>query len=202
MVKPLQNRREEEIAAIAGRLGVGPRQLPSLPGFLTEIFSPGRFFTDLPPELLTEDFLNAVGNRLGEMLRSLHRERIYYNDATLSDRAGRSHLLVTEEGGVTLIDFGVSALLDRHPQLSLEEVYNVARTNPNFQLFARLGVSEEEMTGFLRQYRQSLAGASAEVIMARDLTFFEQGLRLAAQRMGEDIAAPLEQGFREGYHQG
>ena len=200
VVKPLQNRREDEIAAIAGRLEVGPQQLPSLPGFLTEELANGAFFTDLPPRLLTADFLRSLGVRLGQMLRSLHQARIYYNDATLSDPDGRSHLLVTEEGQVTLIDFGVSVLLDNHPQLSLEETYNVARTDPNFQLFARLGVSESDMTAFLRQYRQTLAAAAPENIMARDLTFFRQGLRQAAATMGQQIAAPLEQGFTEGYH--
>ncbi len=207
VVKPLQNRREDEIAAIAGGLGVGPQQLPSLPGFLTEEYAPGAFFTDLPPQLLTGDFLRSLGVRLGRMLRSLHRTGIYYNDATLSDPDGRSHLLVTEDGQATLIDFGVSVLLDNHPQLSLprlslEEVYNVARTDPNFQLFARLGVSQADMTAFLRQYRQTLAAAAPRDIMARDLTFFQQGLRQASAKMGDHIAAPMEQGFNEGYYQG
>ena len=199
VVKPLQNQREDEIAAIAGRLGAGPKQLASVTGFLVEEFCRGRFFTELPEEILTPDFLEKVGRGLGEMLGGLHRERIYYNDVTLSDQEGRSHLLVTDEGELTLIDFGVSVLLDRHPYLTLEEVYNVARTDPNFRLFARLGASEEEMVGFLRQYGQRLGRGSPEDIMARDRTIFEQGVRMAAGRMGEGVAGPLERGFRERY---
>jgi hypothetical protein len=36
VVKPMQNRREDEIAKVAGGLGVGPRQFQSIPAILKE----------------------------------------------------------------------------------------------------------------------------------------------------------------------
>ena len=81
VIKPLQNRREDEIARIAGEIGVGPAQLESLPGYLTEEFVPGAFFTELPEDQLTDDFLERVGSTLGGMLRRLHQADIYYSQS-------------------------------------------------------------------------------------------------------------------------
>ena len=98
VIKPMQSRREDEIAAIAGALGVGPRQFPSLPGFLTEEFIEGQFFTELTAQQARPDSMQRVGRSLGSMLGQLHQNQIYYNDATLSDPGGRSHLLVGHDG--------------------------------------------------------------------------------------------------------
>lgn len=202
VVKPAQSRREGEIAGIAGGLGVGPVQYPSLPGFITEELVPGTFFTQLPVGELEAEMMYQLGRELGGMLSRLHQARIYYNDATLADPEGRSHLLVaatpdilgTGGGSCRLIDFGVSLLLDRHPQLTLEEVYNFSRTLPEFRLLSGMVASPEAMTSFLENYRQRLARTSIEEIMARDLRFFEEGLRMAARRLGdagEGILEPL-----------
>ena len=72
VIKPLQNNREEQIAHTAGEIGVGPVQLKSLPGYLTEEFVPGTFFTELTEDRLTDDFLVGVGSTLGDMLLRLH----------------------------------------------------------------------------------------------------------------------------------
>ena len=199
VIKPKQSRREDEIAAIAAELGVGPRQHPTLPGFLTEDMAPGRFFTDLPAEQATPDFLYGVGQRLGTMLSALHGRGICYNDATLSDPEGRSHLLVTAGGDALLIDFGVSALLDRHPAVDPEDAYNLLRTDPMFRVFRSMSPTPADVRALVEQYRRRLAAMSMEELMSRDLRFTEQGIRLAAQRMGEEVAPPLQQGFREGY---
>ena len=107
-IKPLQNSRETEIAGIAASVDAGPRQFPSLPGYLAEQFADGVFFTDLPPERRDAATMRSVGEQLGGMLRRLHEAGIYYNDATLADPQGRSHLIVGDDGHCTLIDFGVS----------------------------------------------------------------------------------------------
>jgi hypothetical protein len=73
VIKPLQSSREDQIAKIAGEAGVGPVQLESLPGYLTEEFVPGTFFTELPANRLTEDFLAGVGFALRDLIRRLHR---------------------------------------------------------------------------------------------------------------------------------
>ena len=199
VVKPWQSYREGEIAAIAADLDVGPRQYPSLPGFLTEELCPGVFFTELPPAELDDARLFQVGRALGEMLARLHSRRIYYNDATLSDPEGRSHLLVSPDGWCRLIDFGVSVLLDRHPRLTGEEVYNCACTLPMFRLMSGMGLDRRGWESFLRDYGRTLAATPVEEVMERDRRFAEEGLSMAAQRLGEGIIGPFRRGFSETY---
>ena len=198
-VKPFQNSREEEIAAVAAAVRAGPEQFPSLPGYLAERFAEGLFFTELPPERLDAATMRFVGQQLGGMLRRLHDAGIYYNDATLADPEGRSHLIVDDDGRCTLIDFGVSLLLDRHPEYSREEVHNFARTLPMYRLFAGMADSRADMDDFLREYGNRMARASREDILARDLKFAQQGLSIAGQRLGQDIIGPVRDGFLESY---
>ena len=212
VIKPFQNTREDEIAAVAAGVNVGPAQLPSLPGYLTERFAEGVFFTDLPPERRDpstssgQATLRAVGLSLGVMLRRLHDAGVYYNDATLADPEGRSHLIIAPvspepvEGRLcTLIDFGVSLLVSRHPDYTREEVHNFVRTLPMYRIMAGMAENRAEMDDFLAQYARQMAQATPEDIMARDLKFAQQGLSIAARRMGEGIIAPIREGFLEGY---
>ena len=211
VIKPFQNTREDEIASIAAGVNAGPAQFPSLPGYLTERFAEGVFFTDLPPEQCDPSTgsgratLRAVGLALGGMLRRLHDAGVYYNDATLADPEGRSHLIVAFRQGqdepltCTLIDFGVSLLVSRHPDYTREEVHNFVRTLPMYRIMAGMADSRAEMDDFLAQYARQMAHATPEDIMARDLKFAQQGLSIAARRMGEGIIAPIREGFLEGY---
>jgi tRNA A-37 threonylcarbamoyl transferase component Bud32 len=199
VIKPLQNSREDEIARIAGEIGVGPVQLESLPGYLTEEFVPGTFFTELPADQLTDDFLAGVGSTLGDMMRRLHEAGIYYNDVTFSDPRGRSHLLVQPDGSCRLIDFGISLMLDRHPNMDREEVHNFVRTLPMYRVFRGMAEDEAHVDHFLDDYAAKLAAASKPEITSRDLSFAEQGLKVAAQRMGERIIEPVWQGFKRAY---
>ena len=198
-VKPFQNSREDEIAAIAASVAVGPAQFPSLPGYLTEQYADGKFFTDLPPDRRDPDTMRTVGLQLGGMLRRLHDVGIYYNDATLADPEGRSHIIVAGDGACTLIDFGVSLLLDRHPDYTREEVRNFARTLPMYRIFAGIADDRTEMNDFLREYGRQMAQASREDILSRDLKFAQQGLSIAGQRLGQGIIPPLRDGFLESY---
>ena len=198
-VKPFQNSREDEITRIAASVGAGPAQYESLPGYLTEWFADGVFFTDLPPERRDSGTMRSVGHALGGMLRRLHDAGIYYNDASLSDPEGRSHLIIADDGGCTLIDFGVSLLLDRHPEYSREEVHNFVRTLPMYRIFAGMADSRAEMDDFLREYGSQMARATREDILARDLKFVQQGLSMAARRLGEDIIPPLRDAFLKAY---
>ena len=205
VIKPFQNTREAEIARVAAEVNVGPAQLPSLPGYLTERFAEGVFFTDLPPERRDPSTssgratLRAIGLSLGGMLRRLHDAGVYYNDATLADPEGRSHLIVSGDGGCTLIDFGVSLLVTRHPDYTREEVHNFVRTLPMYRIMAGMAENRAEMDDFLAQYARQMAQATPEDIMARDLKFAQQGLSIAARRMGEGIITPIREGFVEGY---
>ena len=198
-IKPFQNSREDAIARIAASAGAGPEQLVSLPGYLAEQFAEGVFFTDLPQERRDPDTMRSVGLQLGGMLRRLHEAGVYYNDATLADPQGRSHIIVADDGRCTLIDFGVSLLLDRHPEYTREEVHNFARTLPMYRIFAGMADDRTEISDFLREYGRQMAQASRQDIMARDLKFAQQGLSIAAQRLGQQIIAPLREGFLEAY---
>ena len=198
-IKTFQNSREDAIARIAASAGAGPEQLVSLPGYLAEQFAEGVFFTDLPQERRDPDTMRSVGLQLGGMLRRLHEAGVYYNDATLADPQGRSHIIVADDGRCTLIDFGVSLLLDRHPEYTREEVHNFARTLPMYRIFAGMADDRTEISDFLREYGRQMAQASRQDIMARDLKFAQQGLSIAAQRLGQQIIAPLREGFLEAY---
>ncbi len=207
VIKPLQSDRENVIARLAGEAGAGPRQHEPLDGFLSEEWVAGRFFTELPADAVCDEAMYGIGKRLGSMLAQLHAKEIYYNDATLSDPDGRSHLIVgakevINEGSVPdcrLIDFGVSVMLDNFPNLEPEEVYNLVRTTPEFRLLSRMGLSGPEIRQFLAQYRQRLGAVSEEEILARDLRFTEEGLQQAARILGASIVAPFREGFRIGY---
>ena len=199
VIKPLQNGREDQITQTAGNIGVGPEQLESLPGYVTEEFVPGTFFTDLPEDWLTDSFLEGVGSTLGGMLRRLHQAGIYYNDVTLSDPKGRSHLFVQANGSCRLIDFGISLMLDRHPHLEREEVHNFVRTLPMYRVFRGMAEDEAQVDRFLEEYASKLAAASKSETTSRDLVFAKQGLKMAARRMGERIVAPVWLGFKRAY---
>ena len=200
MIKPLQSQREDEIARIAGDIGVGPSQLETLPGYLTEEFVSGMFFTELPEERLTEDFLNEVGSEVGYMLRRLHQEGIYYNDVTFSDPMGRSHILVALNGRCRLIDFGISLNLDQHPNLGREEVHNFVRTLPMYRVFLGMAEDQNHVDRFLDEYAQKLAASEQSEITSRDLQFAEQGIKMAMLTMGEKIGEPVKRGFLNGYY--
>lgn len=199
VIKPLQSVGEDRIASISGEIGIGPRQLETLPGFLTEEFVAGTFFTELPEEQRTDAFLNEVGATLGDMMRRLHQADIYYNDVTFSDPKGRSHLLVDTDGSCRLIDFGVSVLLERHPDFRLDEVHNFVRTLPMYRVFRGMAEDQDHVDRFLTEYAKKMAAASKKEITSRDLIFAQEGLNLAAQRMGERIIEPVKEGFIRAY---
>ena len=202
VIKSFQNTREDEIARLASKVSVGPEQLPSLPGYLTEQFAEGVFFTDLPAERRGAATMRGVGMELGGMLRRLHDAGVYYNDATLADPEGRSHLIVDDDCNCILIDFGVSLLVSNHPDYSREEIHNFARTMPMYRIMAGMADNRAEMDAFLAEYGRRMAQATPADIMARDVKFAQQGLSIAARRMGEDIIEPIRDGFLEGYRPG
>ena len=200
VIKPWQNSREDQISSIAGEMEVGPRQLESLPGYLTEEFVPGMFFTDLPEKALTDDFLNTVGSNVGTIIRRLHQRDIYYNDVTFSDPMGRSHILVALNGRCRLIDFGISLNLDQHPNLRREEVHNFVRTLPMYRVFLGMAEDQNHVDRFLDEYAQKLAASEQSEITSRDLQFAEQGIKMAMLTMGEKIGEPVKRGFLNGYY--
>ena len=199
VIKPYQSGQEPYIADIAGKIGIGPRQLPTIQGFLTEAFLPDPFLTDIPNLSFTRHMISTVGANLGSLLFELHQEKIVYNDTTISDPTGRSHLVVTKDATCQLIDFGVSVRLDNLHSLEPEDIYNLARTTPMFRLFSGLGNGPTETIEFLTAYRRHLLRTSLKSIMDRDIKFAEQGISMLARRVGDWVIEPFLSSFRGSY---
>ena len=201
VIKPCQSSREAEIAAIAGELGVGPRQLPTIAGFISEQFVDGRFLTDLTAEDATDERMRSVGTALADALSRLHAAGVCYNDATISDPDGRSHLILRPDGEIRLIDFGVALLLDNHPEgLTFEDAWNAARTDPMFRLFRQMtgGDDGESLGRFVADYGRRLAGQTVAEIQSRDWRIAEEGVSIIAARYGPVAADALREGLSQG----
>ena len=200
VVKPCQSRRETEIAAIAGSLGVGPEQLPTIDGFITEEFVDGEFLTDMSPSRATPERMRELGVALGDAIRSLHGAGICYNDATISDPDGRSHLIVQSDGSIRLIDFGVALLLDNHPAgLSFQDAYNAARTDPMFRLFRQMsdGADDAALGKFIADYGSQLSHQTVAEVQARDWRIADEGATMIASRFGPAAADALRAGMAQ-----
>ena len=92
-----------------------------------------------------------------------------------------------------------SMMLDRHPDFSRDEVHNFVRTLPMYRIFRGMAEDESHVDRFLEEYGKKLAAASKTEITSRDLTFAQEGLNLAARRLGERIIEPVREGFIRGY---
>ena len=200
VIKPRQSSREAEIAAIAGELGVGPAQLPTIPGFVSEEFVDGVFLTDLTVEEATPERMRSVGQALAAALSRLHDAGVCYNDATVSDPEGRSHVIIRPDGAIRLIDFGVALLLDNHPDgLTFEDAWNAARTDPMFRLFRQMagGGDDAALSRFIADYARRLAGQTVAQIQARDWRIAEEGAAIIAAQFGAPAADELRRGMSE-----
>lgn len=198
VIKPQQSRAEPAIAAIAGAMGVGPQQLPTIPGFISEEFVDGAFLTELPPDTAAPARMRVIGSALGEAIRRLHHAGICYNDAAVADPEGRSHLIVRPDGSLCLIDFGISLLLREHPAaLTFEDAWNAARTDPMFRLFRQMsgGGDNDALMQFVAEYGRRLAGQTPAEIQARDWRIAGEGATELAKRYGPDAAAALRAGL-------
>src|SRR3989338_3427715 len=129
VIKGIQNSMEHEVAQMAAGLHTGPKQYPTIEGYLTEEFIDGPLFSKLDLKGPSE-MAYSIGTRVGEILSLLHQNSVFYNDAILLDQLGKSHLVVPELSPAILIDYGVSIRLNNFPRLSDEEIINFFRTMP------------------------------------------------------------------------
>lgn len=200
VIKPTQSSREHEVAQIADELEIGPKQYVSLDGFLTEQFIGGDLFSRLRGDRTSSDRMHNMGMRMGEILTKLHSREIYYNDTILTDDFGRSHVIVPETSPVVLFDYGVALKLDKHPNLSDEEVFNFARTLPLVNMFLGMEPSQEQIHSLVEEYRPKLQTITKEQVIARDIDFINEGLTFAEYRLGNHVVKPFLRGFRETYN--
>jgi tRNA A-37 threonylcarbamoyl transferase component Bud32 len=199
VIKPIQNSKEAHVADIASKLEIGAKQHPTLTGFLAEEFVEGCFLTDLDRQSLTNDYMEYIGSQLGFMLAQLHDKGIYYNDSTVSDPNGRSHLIINNSGKAKLIDFGISISLDQYPELSLEETHNYVRTLPLYRLFSSMNPDPKDITEFIRQYQRKFFKTPTKDILARDIRFMKEGLSFLVADLDLGRESAFNRGFDSKY---
>ena len=199
IIKPTQNSKEPKTAQISGELQIGPEQFKTLDHFLTENYIFGTFFPSLDENQRTDENMQEIGRRTGEILTFLHSKNIFYNDTILTDDFGRSHLIVPETSPAVLIDYGVSINLDNHPNLSDEEVFNYARTLPINNLILEMNPSKQQINNIIQIYHKQIQNMTKEKVMARDVGMVYEGLGFAKYRLGSEIAEPFTAGFKETY---
>ena len=199
VIKPVQSPREVSIAKTAGELAVGPRQYPTLPGYLTEELIAGTKFSALRGDEASPDKMYALGRRMGDVMASLHRNDIFYNDTILSDDFGRSHVVVSDDRPAVLFDYGVALKADNHLQFTDEEMFDYVRTFPGGQMLSHLGIDDETSKSMIATYRQQLKGITKDGILQRDIDFIMEGLFFGSVRIGIPITEPFIRGFNETY---
>lgn len=205
VIKPLQSLNEHSIAKTAGMLSIGPRQLETIEGYISEEFISADVITKLPAGELAGETLHAIGMRLGEIFTKLHASGIYYNDTIISDDFGRSHLFVPEPSKALLFDYGVAISLEKYPEFTVQEVYNYFKTVPGVnmqvELAIRSGEDENRLAeGMAKELGPELRSTKKIDILNRDLQFIQEGAWLASGRLGVSMA-PLVEGFEQSYVQ-
>lgn len=198
VIKARQSSWEDEVARIAVEEGVGPKQFPSIDGFITEEFIPGVLFPKMNGRA-NGDEMYCLGQRVGAILSALHRRNVFYNDMILADDFGNSHLMVRDGLPAVLFDYGVSLLIDHHPYYSDEEIFNYARTFPQVSMLLVNPDDSRYVGELIGHYRQVLRHSGPELIMQRDVDFVFEGLSFAALRMGNHIINPFVAGFNMTY---
>lgn len=193
VIKPLQSPREARIAGIADMLGVGPKQLPTREGFITEEYIDAPLFTqrrESPKKLIY-----TTGRRFGEILNALHANDIYFNDNSLADDMGRSHLFVPSDRPALLFDYGVALDVSNVRQWSDQEVFDYIRTEPGVN-FA-LQMNPDAAPQLVAEHAPIVRSMSKEKIFGRDEYFVYEGASCASYRISNIDA--FMTGFTETY---
>ena len=198
VIKPCQNSREPKVAKIAAELGVGPHQLPSLDGFLTEEMIEGIFFSKFLDS--DADTIYTIGRRMGTILSKLHQQNILYNDTTLTDNFGRSHLFVRDGQPDILFDYGVTLLFD-HDTLTDEEAFNLARTLPhnNMMLEFSGGKNLDLNNKITKEGHRMFSEMDIVDLLQRDLSIMDEGIYFALNRSSRFEDKQFLRGFEETY---
>ena len=199
-IKPFQNSREDAIARIAASAGAGPEQLASLPGYLAEQFAEGVFFTDLTQERREPDTMRSVGLQLGGMLRRLHEAGVLLqrrHPSPIPRAAPISSLLTMAVAPSSISAFrccwtGIPSTRGRKSTISPAPCPCTAYSQ-------EWPTTAPKSTTFCGSTEGRWLRSADRTSLARDLKFAQQGLSIAAQRLGQHIIAPLRDGFLEAY---
>jgi len=198
VIKPHQSEGEESIAQRAADLGVGPRQLPSLPGHLTEQFIAGPKFSQLDRAEETLANVYEFGRAFGQMLRVLHNNDLFYNGQALCDDRGKSHLILPKSGTPVLIDFGRTLDLGEYGALSDAQVYRFMDTLPKPFLLQMMH-GQHDPKKLVDDGRDILARITREDLLAEDVRAVNVGLGFAKGRIGSKRCDAFRDGFIDNY---
>lgn len=204
VVKPAQSSREIQIAKKAAELEAGPNQLDSIRGFISEVLVQGNPLTRLPEQQRNVTTLRHIGEQFGMTLSRLHKSHIFYNDDSLADDSGRSHVFIGDGDlpTVTLIDYGVAIDLSLLPNLPDDAIYDYIRTLPDFALLQfRYEMTPEFINQLIEQNRDQINNCQPQVFFQRDLNFFTQGCFFLQTRLNlnQTLADALVSGFKATY---
>jgi tRNA A-37 threonylcarbamoyl transferase component Bud32 len=188
---------EIEIAKFAGKIEFGPVQYNTLKGFLSEEYLKGEFILSSKVSSSAEDFYN-YGLQFGKGLSKMHQNEYFYNDTTIADDMGKSHVIITDKG-VRLIDFGVAINLKNHPHYSYEQAANFGRTLPGASMFTAMNPSPEAVMDFVSHYQNIMKQISKDEILKRDLQFLAQGLDFYEMRKNVSVSNSFKEGFWKEY---
>ena len=176
-IKSIQTENERKIAELADRIGIGPEQLPTLDGFVTEKSVSGSFFNQLPDQLRNKQAMRKIGENIGIALKKLHDSEIAFNDCMLLDDYGHSHLAIDLDYEVKFIDFGNSLMLSEVENPSEEFRRNYAKS--------RFGSEIPE-------------GATKSYFIDSDCELLKEGLYYASMNgFSKDLLSELAAGFEE-----
>jgi len=185
IIKPLENSQESAIAKSMAEIGVGPEQYESINGYITEKFIEGDAINRVNSDKCTPEFMEMIGQKMGDTVKRIHEKGILINDQLFSDDSGKSHTIIGPEGDVHLIDFGASINLANFPEISDENVYLIIRSD-TFASFSLGMISDQDLPSFMGKYRQDVLSqfkTKEEVIDRYDGQLIHEGFSFLSQRI-------------------
>jgi len=167
IMKPVQSPDEERLACIIGENGLGPRQFPSIDGYLTEEFLDGTELHAL--EGLTPESAFNLGQQVAEIYRQLHSLGIIYADWIIQspDFGGLKSQVIVGEKGPRFIDFGVAVDLLKFPDFSPRDILYICYTCDPMLKYHLGDIDEEELISRLNGVKSELRNAPREETLGR-----------------------------------
>ncbi len=203
VIKMLESKKEKDIADKVSDLNIGPKQFKTLEGHLVEEFLEGDLLTKIDSKRCTPEFMKNIGIQLGEHLKTLHKNNILVNDQILSNDYSRSHLMITSDDKVKIIDFGASIDLTNFPEISDDEVFSLMRTDAMASMFISSLTSESQKKASIDGYRKKiipLIENKETLIQIKDMQLMNEGFHFLGEQRLPNVKYLVE-GFYESYNQ-
>jgi tRNA A-37 threonylcarbamoyl transferase component Bud32 len=183
VIKRTENDQEPVIAKLMAEIGVGPKQFESIDGYITEEFIKGSTINGIVKDEYTPEYMEELGQKIATAIELVHDKNILINDQLLVDDNGKSHTIVTPEGGIRFIDFGAAVDLTNYPDISDEAVRLIIRSDA----FAAMGLdSTPEEQEYIKSYRENVLGklkTKKEVIDRFDGRLLQEGLYFLSKKL-------------------